>query len=182
MMALEAAAFPVAYEEADFHDPERRAGLAARLASAGVRLEPDELGLLRSRLGRVPRWAELVVMSAMWSEHCSYKSTRARLAGLPTQAPQVVLGPGEDAGAVWIGDHQGRSWLAVVAHESHNHPSQIVPYEGAATGVGGIVRDVYCMGADVVGVLDALRMGTGRRSGGLLARELLAGVVSGIAD
>jgi phosphoribosylformylglycinamidine synthase len=83
---------------------------------------------------------------------------------------------------VRLGVHEGRSILAVLAHESHNHPSQIVPYEGAATGVGGIVRDVYCMGADVVGTLDALRMGTGRTSGGLKAREILSGVVQGIAD
>ena len=167
---------------ADFASPAACAQLAKRLAPAGIRLDAHELGLLVERLGRVPRWAELVIMNTMWSEHCSYKSTRHLLKGLPTEAPQVVLGPGEDAGAVWIGDHAGTRWLAVLAHESHNHPSQIVPYEGAATGVGGIVRDVYCMGAEVIGVLDALRMGTGRVSGGLKAREVLDGVVSGIAD
>ncbi len=173
---------PVAYAEADFRDPARREALARRLSAFGIRLDAYELGLLVERLGRAPRWAELVIMNTMWSEHCSYKSTRHLLTALPTEAPQVVLGPGEDAGAVWLGDHLGERWLAVVAHESHNHPSQIVPYEGAATGVGGIVRDVYCMGADVVGVLDALRMGTGVRGGGLKAREILDGVVSGIAD
>ena len=166
----------------DFATEASRAALSKRLAPHGIRLDAGELGLLVERLGRVPRWAELVIMNTMWSEHCSYKSTRHLLKRLPTEAPQVVLGPGEDAGAVRLGTHEGRSILCVLAHESHNHPSQIVPYEGAATGVGGIVRDVYCMGADVVGTLDALRMGTGRTSGGLKAREILQGVVSGIAD
>lgn len=173
---------PFDWEVKDFADPKRAEALVARLLPHGIRLDAYELSLLVERLGRAPRWAELVIMNTMWSEHCSYKSTRHRLAVLPTVAPQVVLGPGEDAGAVWLGDHEGRRWLAVVAHESHNHPSQIVPYEGAATGVGGIVRDVYCMGAEVVGVLDALRMGTGVRGGGLRAREILDGVVSGIGD
>ncbi len=177
-----APARPAPYTLEDFRDDASRRALAARLSPAGIRLDAHELGLLVERLGRAPRWAELVIMNTMWSEHCSYKSTRHLLKGLPTEAPQVVLGPGEDAGAVWLGAHEGREWLLVVAHESHNHPSQIVPYEGAATGVGGIVRDVYCMGAEVIGVLDALRMGTGRRGGGLLAREILSGVVAGIAD
>jgi phosphoribosylformylglycinamidine synthase II len=172
----------VPYTAQDFADEAARAALARRLAPLGIRLDALELGLLVERLGRVPRWAELVIMNTMWSEHCSYKSTRHLLSRLPTTAPQVVLGPGEDAGAVLLGEHAGKRWLLVVAHESHNHPSQIVPYEGAATGVGGIVRDVYCMGAEVTGVLDALRMGTGRRGNGLAAREILSGVVAGIAD
>ncbi|MEO6463503.1 MAG: AIR synthase related protein, partial [Candidatus Eisenbacteria bacterium] len=172
----------VPYAAEDFGDEAARVALAARLAPLGIRLDAHELGLLVERLGRVPRWAELVIMNTMWSEHCSYKSTRHLLSRLPTEAPQVVLGPGEDAGAVFLGEHAGKRWLAVVAHESHNHPSQIVPYEGAATGVGGIVRDVYCMGAEVTGVLDALRMGTGRDGGGLAAREILSGVVAGIGD
>jgi len=170
------------FDAADFAGPSACAALASRLAPFGIRLDPGELALLVERLGRVPRWAELVIMNTMWSEHCSYKSTRHLLKRLPTEAPQVVLGPGQDAGAVRLGTHEGRSILCVLAHESHNHPSQIVPYEGAATGVGGIVRDVYCMGAEVVGTLDALRMGTGRTSGGLKAREILSGVVQGIAD
>jgi phosphoribosylformylglycinamidine synthase II len=176
---------PPAFTAADFADPAACADLAQRLAPHGIRLDTYELGLLFGRLGRVPRWAELVIMNTMWSEHCSYKSTRHLLSRLPTQAPQVVLGPGEDAGAISIGVHDGTEWLAVLAHESHNHPSQVVPYEGAATGVGGIVRDVYCMGAEVVGVLDALRIGTGEGGApgaGLRAREILAGVVDGIGD
>ena len=175
-------AHPVPLAPEDFATEASRAALLARLAPFGIRLDSSELELLVERLGRVPRWAELVIMNTMWSEHCSYKSTRHLLRALPTEAPQVVLGPGEDAGAVWLGDHAGTRWLCVLAHESHNHPSQIVPYEGAATGVGGIVRDVYCMGARVVGVLDALRMGRGTTGGGLRAREILSGVVSGIAD
>jgi phosphoribosylformylglycinamidine synthase len=170
------------FDDADFASEAARIALASRLGPFGITLDPGELSLLVERLGRVPRWAELVIMNTMWSEHCSYKSTRHLLKRLPTEAPQVVLGPGQDAGAVRLGTHEGRSILCVLAHESHNHPSQIVPYEGAATGVGGIVRDVYCMGAEVVGTLDALRMGTGRTSGGLKAREILAGVVQGIAD
>src|SRR5262249_18725126 len=100
---------------------------------------------------------------------------------LPTQAPQVILGPGEDAGVVSLGEHEGRRYAAVIGHESHNHPSQVVPYEGAATGVGGIVRDVACMGAHVLGTLDGLRFGTGERAGGARVREILREVVDGVA-
>jgi len=164
---------------ADFADAE---GLAARLARAGLHLDAFELRLARERLGRVPRWAELVCLDILWSEHCSYKSTRALLKRLPTAAPQVLLGPGEDAGIVTLGEHEGRRYAAVIAHESHNHPSQVVPYEGAATGIGGIVRDVACMGARVVGVLDPLRFGTGERKGGARAREIVREVVSGVGD
>lgn len=165
--------------EEDFADLE---GLSRRLAEAGLHLDAEELRLARERLGRAPRWAELVCLDILWSEHCSYKSTRHLLDRLPTQAPQVLLGPGEDAGVVSLGEHEGRRYAAVMAHESHNHPSQVVPYEGAATGVGGIVRDVACMGARVVGVLDALRFGTGERKGGARAREVVREVVDGIAD
>src|SRR6185295_19893079 len=115
----------------------------------------------------------------LWSEHCSYKSTRHLLATLPTSAPQVVLGPGEDAGVVALPEPCADRVL-VLAHESHNHPSQVLPVEGAATGVGGIVRDVMCMGAVVVGVLDALRFGDPRSS--VHVRDVVRGVVQGIAD
>ena len=168
-----------ALTEADFADP---AALAARLARSGLHLDEFELRLARERLGRVPRWAELVCLDILWSEHCSYKSTRPLLKRLPTQAPQVLLGPGEDAGIVTLGEHAGRFYAAVIAHESHNHPSQVVPYEGAATGIGGIVRDVACMGARVVGVLDPLRFGTGERKGGARAREIASEVVRGVGD
>src|SRR6185436_1983301 len=129
---------------------------------------------LVERLGRVPRWAELVIMNTMWSEHCSYKSTRPLLKRLPTRAPQVILGPGEDAGVVALPEPCADLAL-VLAHESHNHPSQVLPVEGAATGVGGIVRDVGCMGAEVIGVLDALRFGDPKEPGHV--RDVVRGVV-----
>ncbi|MBD3348613.1 MAG: phosphoribosylformylglycinamidine synthase, partial [Candidatus Eisenbacteria bacterium] len=117
----------------------------------------------------------------MWSEHCSYKSSRAVLKEhLPTEASNVVLGPGEDAGVVRLCEHDGRAWCVAVAHESHNHPSQVVPNEGAATGIGGIVRDVYCMGADVIGVLDPLRFGDPNGPNAERTREIVHGVVEGI--
>src|SRR5207247_828343 len=125
-------------------------------------------------------WAECVLCGILWSEPCSYKSTRHLLSRLPTRAPQVVLGPGEDAGVVRL-PAPCDDLVLVMAHESHNHPSQVLPVEGAATGVGGIVRDVACMGAEVVGVLDALRFGD-PRTGGVAVRDIARGVVRGIAD
>ena len=165
--------------EPDFADPE---SLSARLAKAGLHLDAYEIRLARERFGRPLRWAEIVCLDILWSEHCSYKSTRPLLGRLPTEAPQVILGPGEDAGVVTLGEHEGKRYAAVIGHESHNHPSQVVPYEGAATGVGGIVRDVACMGARVVGTLDGLRFGTGAKKGGARTREIVREVVSGIAD
>jgi phosphoribosylformylglycinamidine synthase subunit PurL len=165
-----------AWTAAEARDPER---VAAMLAERGVTLEAEEVTLLLERLGRPPTWPEAVLFGILWSEHCSYKSTRHLLARLPTQAPQVVLGPGEDAGVVAL-PAPCEDTVVVLAHESHNHPSQVLPVEGAATGVGGIVRDVACMGAEVVGVLDALRFGDPR--GGVHARDVTRGVVQGIAD
>jgi phosphoribosylformylglycinamidine synthase len=165
--------------EADFADAE---ALSARLARAGLHLDAYEIRLARERFGRPLRWAEIVCLDILWSEHCSYKSTRPLLGRLPTEAPQVILGPGEDAGVVTLGEHEGKRYAAVIGHESHNHPSQVVPYEGAATGVGGIVRDVACMGARVVGTLDGLRFGTGAKKGGARTREIVREVVDGIAD
>ncbi|HEY2954629.1 MAG TPA: phosphoribosylformylglycinamidine synthase subunit PurL [Candidatus Eisenbacteria bacterium] len=153
--------------------------VSARLAARGVSLEPDEVTLLVELLGRPPLWAECVLFGILWSEHCSYKSTRHLLAGLPTDAPQVAIGPGEDAGVVRL-PAPCEDLALVLAHESHNHPSQVLPVEGAATGVGGIVRDVGCMGATVVGVLDCLRFGDPRS--GVHARDVARGVVQGIAD
>ena len=124
-------------------------------------------------LGRVPSYAELGVISVMWSEHCSYKSSRVHLARLPTTGPQVVQGPGENAGAVDIGD----GFCAVFKMESHNHPSYIEPYQGAATGVGGILRDVFTMGARPVASLNSLRFG---RPDHPKTPHLLKGVVAGI--
>jgi len=126
-------------------------------------------------LGRTPRLAELGVFSAMWSEHCSYKSSKIHLKRLPTEGPQVVIAPGENAGAVDLGDGQ----CAVFKMESHNHPSFIEPYQGAATGVGGILRDVFTMGARPVANLNALRFGSPDPSH---MRYLIKGVVKGIGD
>ncbi|MBX3274472.1 MAG: phosphoribosylformylglycinamidine synthase subunit PurL [Sandaracinaceae bacterium] len=126
-------------------------------------------------LGREPTYAELGVFSVMWSEHCSYKSSRVHLARLPTEGPQVVQGPGENAGAVDIGD----GFCAVFKMESHNHPSYIEPYQGAATGVGGILRDVFTMGARPVASLNSLRFG---RPDHERTPYLVRGVVKGIGD
>jgi phosphoribosylformylglycinamidine synthase subunit PurL len=125
----------------------------------GVALTVDELRRIAERLGRDPTIVEVHAFDAQWSEHCSYKSSRAFLSLLPTTGPSVVLGPGEDAGIVHLGEWEGERYGIVVAHESHNHPSQVVPFEGAATGIGGIVRDVLCMGARVIAVADPLRFG-----------------------
>ncbi|MBV8244762.1 MAG: phosphoribosylformylglycinamidine synthase subunit PurL [Candidatus Eremiobacteraeota bacterium] len=114
---------------------------------------------IAEELGRDPTLVEVYAFDAQWSEHCSYKSSRRHLRKLPTSGPTVVLGPGQDSGIVHLGEHAGERYGVVVAHESHNHPSQVVPFEGAATGIGGIVRDVLCMGAEVIGVADPLRFG-----------------------
>ncbi|HZV77186.1 MAG TPA: phosphoribosylformylglycinamidine synthase subunit PurL [Candidatus Babeliales bacterium] len=142
-----------------------------------VALRDDEVRRIKQRLGREPSLVELHAFDAQWSEHCSYKSSRHHLAQLPTSGPAVVLGPGEDAGALHLGVHDGDRYALVVAHESHNHPSQVVPFEGAATGVGGIVRDVLCMGAEVIGVADPLRFGRSSH-----ARYVAAGAVDGIGS
>ncbi|MGD8376301.1 MAG: AIR synthase related protein, partial [Acidobacteriota bacterium] len=138
-------------------------------------LSPEEFDRMCSILGRTPTWTELGIFSVMWSEHCSYKSSRIYLAELPTEAPWVVQGPGENAGAVDIGD----GLAAVFKMESHNHPSYIEPYQGAATGVGGILRDVFTMGARPIASLDSLRFGAPDhpRTG-----YLVSGVVAGIGD
>ena len=165
-----------AYTAAEAAHP---AAVSRRLASRGIQLEAGEVTLLLDLLGRPPLWAEAVLFGILWSEHCSYKSTRHLLGRLPTRAPQVVLGPGEDAGVVAL-PAPCDDLVLVLAHESHNHPSQVLPVEGAATGIGGIVRDVGCMGAEVVGVLDALRFGDPR--GAVHVRDVVRGVVQGIAD
>ena len=136
-------------------------------------LSADEFDRICERLGRIPNLTELGIFSAMWSEHCSYKSSRRWLKTLPTSGEQVIHGPGENAGVVDIGD----GMAAVFKIESHNHPSFIEPYQGAATGVGGILRDVFTMGARPVALLNALRFGAPDHA---LTRHLVSGVVSGI--
>jgi phosphoribosylformylglycinamidine synthase len=136
-------------------------------------LKPEEYARLVELIGREPSFTELGIFSAMWNEHCSYKSSRVHLRTLPTKAPWVIQGPGENAGVIDIGDG-----LAVVFKmESHNHPSYIEPYQGAATGVGGILRDVFTMGARPIACLNALSFGDPQHS---KTRHLVAGVVAGI--
>jgi phosphoribosylformylglycinamidine synthase len=153
-----------------------------RVSEHGLGFTLDEARSLSRLLGRDPTLLEAHLFNTMWSEHCSYKSSKPTLRKyLPTDSPFVVLGPVEDAGVVEIGEHDGLRWAVALGHESHNHPSQIVPYEGAATGIGGIVRDVYCMGADVFATLDSLRFGDPEGPNAERCREILMGVVDGIA-
>lgn len=143
--------------------------------AAGFGVNADEYKTILNILGREPTYTELGIFSVMWSEHCSYKSSRHWLAKLPTKAPWVIQGPGEGAGVIDIGDNQA----AIFKMESHNHPSYIEPYQGAATGVGGILRDVFTMGARPVANLNALRFGDPSHP---KTRPLVAGVVKGIGD
>jgi phosphoribosylformylglycinamidine synthase subunit PurL len=136
-------------------------------------LKAEEYDLILKRLNREPNLVELGVFSVMWSEHCSYKSSRKHLGKFPTKGPRVIQGPGENAGVVDIGDGQA----CVFKMESHNHPSYIEPYQGAATGVGGIMRDVFTMGARPVALLNALRFGDPSHP---KTKRLVSGVVAGI--
>ncbi|HEY1941081.1 MAG TPA: phosphoribosylformylglycinamidine synthase subunit PurL, partial [Roseiarcus sp.] len=136
-------------------------------------LKPEEYARLVALIGRTPTFTELGIVSAMWNEHCSYKSSRLHLRKLPTKAPWVIQGPGENAGVVDIGDGEA----VVFKMESHNHPSFIEPYQGAATGVGGILRDVFTMGARPVACLNLLRFGSPDHP---KTRHLVSGVVAGI--
>src|SRR5438094_1100269 len=137
-------------------------------------LTREEYDRIVEFLGREPNLTELGIFSVMWSEHCSYKSSRVHLKTLPTKGPQVLQGPGENAGAVDIGE----GLAAVFKIESHNHPSFIEPYQGAATGVGGIIRDIFTMGARPIALLNSLRFGSLEAPG---TKRLLEGVVAGIA-
>ena len=136
-------------------------------------LKPEEYERFRKLIGRTPSFTELGIVSAMWNEHCSYKSSRVHLRELPTKAPHVIQGPGENAGVIDIGD----GLACVFKMESHNHPSFIEPYQGAGTGVGGILRDVFTMGARPIAALNLLRFGDPKHP---KTRALVAGVVAGI--
>ncbi len=136
-------------------------------------LSTQEYERVLTALGREPNLVELGIFSVMWSEHCSYKSSRIHLKKLPTEGPQVICGPGENAGVIDIGDNQA----AIFKMESHNHPSYIEPYQGAATGVGGILRDVFTMGARPIANMNALRFGSPTHP---KMRHLISGVVHGI--
>jgi len=150
---------------------------------SGLGLLPqNEYELLKKLISREPTTVEETIFSIMWSEHCSYKSSRKILKLLPTSASNVVLGPGEDSGIVHFSGEGDDAWCVVIAHESHNHPSQVLPIEGAATGIGGIVRDVYCMGAKVVAVMDPLRFGDPFGVKANRVKYIANGVVKGIAE
>ena len=140
-------------------------------------LKPDEYDRIVRALKREPTLTELGIFSVMWSEHCSYKSSRIHLKKLPTTGPRVLQGPGENAGAVDIGD----GLAAVFKIESHNHPSFIEPYQGAATGVGGIIRDIFTMGARPIALMNSLRFGSLDGPDGARNRRIVEGVVAGIA-
>ncbi|WP_304190609.1 phosphoribosylformylglycinamidine synthase subunit PurL, partial [Phenylobacterium aquaticum] len=142
-------------------------------SAAEYGLKPEEYDLIVQRLNREPNLVELGVFSVMWSEHCSYKSSRKHLGKFPTTGPRVICGPGENAGVIDIGDGQA----CIFKMESHNHPSYIEPYQGAATGVGGIMRDVFTMGARPIALLNALRFGDPSHP---KTKRLVSGVVSGI--
>ena len=150
------------------HEPEITDALVAAHG-----LKPDEYQRILALIGRAPSFTELGIFSAMWNEHCSYKSSRLHLRKLPTAAPWVIRGPGENAGVIDIGDGDA----CVFKMESHNHPSFIEPYQGAATGVGGILRDVFTMGARPIACLDLLRFGAPAHP---KTRHLVAGVVAGV--
>jgi len=150
-------------------------------------LTAEEYGRIRELLGREPSLTELGIFSVMWSEHCSYKSSKAHLRRLPTEGECLVQGPGENAGIVDIGD----GWCAAFKIESHNHPSFIEPYQGAATGVGGILRDIFTMGARPVAAMNSLRFGPvsdedikdeASRRAVMRNRRIMAGVVKGLGD
>src|SRR5439155_21007935 len=145
--------------------------MADKAATYG--LSSAEYAVIVRRLNREPNDVELGVFSVMWSEHCSYKSSKKHLGKFPTAGPRVICGPGENAGVIDIGD----GLACVFKMESHNHPSFIEPYQGAATGVGGILRDVFTMGARPIACLNALSFGD---PGHAKTRHLVSGVVAGI--
>ncbi len=143
-----------------------------------IALTLEEAQNLQKDVGRPLTLLEATLLGIQLSEHCSYKSSRKFLSSLPTKGKNVLLGPGEDAGIIKVFEHNGEKYCIAVGHESHNHPSQIVPYEGAATGIGGIIRDIVCMGARPVGVLDHLRFGNPKKN---IQRNIASEVIKGIA-
>jgi len=154
--------------------------IKAKLVELNIPLTTEEaLKIQNDMLGRAPSLAELILFSIQGSEHCSYKSSRNHLKQFTTEGPDVVLGAKEDAGVVAVTiDNDGHRWCVVMSHESHNHPSQIVPFEGAATGIGGNVRDVLCMGAEVIAVTDSFRFGNIKNN---KTKWIHDGVVAGVA-
>ncbi|HKK71507.1 MAG TPA: phosphoribosylformylglycinamidine synthase subunit PurL [Candidatus Krumholzibacteria bacterium] len=158
------------------------AALRDALRELSITMSLSEARKVAELIGRDPTDTELTLFDTMWSEHCSYKSSRRVLKQhLPTEAGNVIVPVGEDAGVIRFGEIDGVRYGIVVAHESHNHPSQVMPVEGAATGIGGVVRDVYCMGADVIGVLDPLRFGDPEGAQSERSVEIMREVMEGIA-
>ncbi len=147
----------------------------------GISLKVSEARAIPKKLGRDPTLTELHIFNTEWSEHCSYKSSKDVLKLLPTAGPTVIQGPEEDAGIIYLTTVDGERYGVVIAHESHNHPSQVVPYEGAATGIGGIVRDVLCMGAHIIATADPLRFGDPKGKFASRTRYIANAVVNGIA-
>ncbi len=155
--------------------------LKAFMDKNGISLKVSEAREVAKLLGRNPTLTELHIFNTEWSEHCSYKSSREVLKMLPTEGPTVLLGPKEDAGIIYLTTIDNERYGIVMAHESHNHPSQVVPYEGAATGVGGIVRDVLCMGARVIATGDPLRFGDPNGKDKQRVKYIANAVIDGIA-
>tara|TARA_Y100000310_G_scaffold293782_1_gene323634 strand:- start:4283 stop:6622 length:2340 start_codon:yes stop_codon:yes gene_type:complete len=157
------------------------ATLSEFLKENSLSLKIEEVRKLIQLIGRNPTETELHIFNTQWSEHSSYKSSKEVLKMLPTKAPNVILGPQEDAGIVELGFVDNKRYGIVMAHESHNHPSQVVPYEGAATGIGGILRDVLCMGAKIIGTADPLRFGDSSGKNKNKVKYIANEVVDGIA-
>ena len=155
--------------------------LAEFLRSHNLSLKLEEARLVGKKLGRNPTLTELWVFNIEWSEHTSYKSSRETLKLLPTSGKNVILGPSEDSGIVELGSINNEKWGIVISHESHNHPSQVVPYEGAATGIGGDLRDVLCMGAKVIALADPLRFGNPDGPKSEKVKYVANSVIDGIA-
>src|SRR6187401_2196765 len=153
---------------------DRYGGRVTESLHRALGLTDAEADDIASILGRAPNHLELAMYAVMWSEHCSYKSSRLHLKRLPTEAPWVLVGPGENAGVVDVGD----GIAAAIRIESHNHPSYVEPFQGAATGVGGILRDIFTMGARPVALMDPLRLGP---LADARSRWVAEGVVSGIS-
>lgn len=159
--------------DAQLGDFMRKNGISLKLSEARK--------VAKEILGRNPTLVEFHIFNTEWSEHTSYKSSRTHLKQLPTEGPKVILGPSEDSGIIELGFWKGERYGIVVSHESHNHPSQVVPYEGAATGIGGIVRDVLCMGAEVIATADPLRFGQLKGKNANRTKYIATSVVDGIA-
>src|SRR3990167_9385376 len=157
------------------------ASLKKFMQKNAIFLKNEEARRVVELIGRNPTLTELHIFNIQWSEHSSYKSSRPVLKTLPTKAPNVILGPVEDSGIVELGVINGEKYGIVVSHESHNHPSQVVPYEGAATGVGGIIRDVLCMGAKVIATADPLRFGNPSGKNKNKVKYIANEVINGIA-